>query len=138
VSGSPQAIEVGKIAIVQEILEAERNSHLKYDAQTGRAAESEGGWIGEMLSMAISGIRREELEKAFDNVTFVNFNYDRAIEQYLYWTLQQRTSATAEEASEIVGNLNMIRPYGSIGKFAANMMMSLALGRQLISIPLRD
>jgi hypothetical protein len=61
-------------------------------------------------------------------VSFVNFNYDRVIEQYLFWALQQRGSASAEDAKKIVDNLNIIRPYGSIGRFAVQMYDPFGFG----------
>jgi hypothetical protein len=128
VSGTPEAVEVGKISIVDHILKAERSSTLALNPQKGRLIDLPEGWIGEMLSMALAGSRREDLARVFDNVTFINFNYDRAIEQYLYWALQQRASAANDEAQAIVAGLNMIRPYGSIGKFAANFNDQFGFG----------
>src|ERR1700745_2107172 len=52
VSGTPEAVEVGKIAIVHQILEAERNSALAFDARTGRLSEIPSGWLAEMFSIA--------------------------------------------------------------------------------------
>lgn len=128
VSAEPKAIEIGKITIVHQILKAERESTLAVDTRTGRLAEVPDGWIGEMLSMAVAGVRRNDLASVFDSVTFINFNYDRAIEQYLFWALQKRTSATAAEAQTIVDGLNMIRPYGSIGKYSPNTNDAFAFG----------
>lgn len=117
VRASPEAVEVGKIAIVNEILIAERKSSLAISSNTGRVTldESNSGWLGRLFSMAIAGLEKTELASAFENVTFINFNYDRALEHYLYWALQLKTSASAEEAKKIVSGLNMIRPYGSLG-----------------------
>jgi hypothetical protein len=117
VGATPEAVEVGKIAIIQEILLAERDSALSVSRKTGRLDVNnvDGAWIAEMLSMAIAGLQRDKLDTAFDPVTFINFNYDRTIEQYLYWALQERASATADQAKQIVAKLNFIRPYGSIG-----------------------
>lgn len=120
VSESSEAIEVGKIAIIHEIVEAERNSSLAYDSSSGKLAQLPQGWLAELFSMALAGTRRDGLSGAFNNVSFVNFNYDRVIEQYLFWALQLSGSASAEDAKEIVDNLNMIRPYGSVGQFAIN------------------
>jgi hypothetical protein len=122
VGATPEAVEVGKVAIIQEILQAERDSSLSYDKNTGTLVVDSvnGGWIGEVLSMAVAGIQRAELRTAFDRVTFINFNYDRAIEQYLYWALQQRASATADDAKQIVEKLNVIKPYRSVGPLSFN------------------
>jgi len=62
-----------------------------------------------------SGLMREQAEQAFANLTLVNFNYDRTVEQYLYWALQQYGRVSAEVAANAVASLDQIRPYGSIG-----------------------
>ena len=130
VGETSEAVEVGKVAIILEILEAERNSSLAFDRKTGTVPidKIDGKWISEVLSMAMAGIQRRELETAFDQVTFINFNYDRAIEQYIYWALQQRMSATPQEAQRIVEKLNMVRPYGSIGPLSFNYNDERAYG----------
>lgn len=128
VSDSPQAVEVGKIAIVDQILKGERGSTLAFDSRTGRLVHLPDGWIAEMFSMALAGAQRKDLHTLFDQVTFINFNYDRAIEQYLYWALQERASANAADAKEIVENLNMLRPYGSIGKFSPDYGNAFSFG----------
>jgi hypothetical protein len=49
------------------------------------------GWIEQMFSMAITGLKQSEFrKKAFAQVTFINFNYDRCIEHYIFWALQRQ------------------------------------------------
>ena len=43
------------------------------------------------------------------------FNYDRCIEQYLCCALQQHYRLAEPEASELVKNINIFHPYGSVG-----------------------
>ncbi len=123
VGSSAEAVEIGKIAIIQEILAAEAKSKVRYKPENGRVNIDgcDQTWIAEVLSMAVAGQKQEELATAFRHVTFINFNYDRVIEQYLYFALQERLAASPEAARHIVGNLHMIRPYGSIAKFAYQM-----------------
>jgi hypothetical protein len=120
VSSSKEAVEVGKIAIITKILEAERESALGFNLETGRVKidPNEGQWLGQFLSLALAELRRDQLKTAFDNVTFINFNYDRCIEHFLYWSLQHRAGASPEGAEAIVRSLHMIRPYGSIGELS--------------------
>jgi hypothetical protein len=59
---------------------------------------------------------REEANAAFQNVTIINFNYDRIIEIYLFGRLQTQFGIEETEAAEIVSNLKIIRPYGKIGR----------------------
>jgi hypothetical protein len=53
VSESREAIEVGKIAIIYEIIEAERKSTLAYQTATGRLDNLPPGWVGEFFSIAV-------------------------------------------------------------------------------------
>jgi hypothetical protein len=128
VSGTPEAVEVGKIAIIHCILEAERKSALAFSPSNGRLTGEPSGWIGEMFSITMGGLRRDQLGTIFENVTFVNFNYDRTIEQYLHWALQERANATAEEATDIISRLDMVRPYGSVGRFASQFNTPFSFG----------
>jgi hypothetical protein len=115
-SAKPEAVQLGKLSIAHEILMAESNSSLSVNRQTGRAELPAGGWIFPFLSMTLgSDLTREQAEQAFANVTLINFNYDRTIEQYLYWSLQQYGRVSTEVAARAVGSLKQIRPYGSIG-----------------------
>jgi hypothetical protein len=50
----------------------------------------------------------------FLNVTIINFNYDRLIEQYIYSELRTRLDVSPHDAAQTVARLKMIRPYGSV------------------------
>jgi hypothetical protein len=115
---SKEIVALGKAAIARYILSAERSSTLALKRGSGKVDidDSSGSWLKPFLSIALAGADRESVLTAFDNVTFVNFNYDRTIEQYLYWALQQRAGVTKEIAASVVARLKMIRPYGSMGK----------------------
>lgn len=115
-SETPEAVILGKVAIVRAILSAERNSSLALSANNRLLDENSGrdGWIEQFFSMAIADVKRSDFHLAFKNVTFINFNYDRCIEHYLFWSLL-RLGVSEPDAWSIVDGLNMIRPYGSIG-----------------------
>jgi hypothetical protein len=115
-SNKPEAVQLGKIAIANEILGAESHSSLSKNRETGRVDVPQSGWIWPFLSMTLgSDLTREQAEQAFANVTLINFNYDRTVEQYLYWALQQYGRVSADVAANAVTSLKQIRPYGSIG-----------------------
>lgn len=128
VSEDSKAVEIGKVAIVDQIVRGERESELAYDTATGRIRALAPGWLSELFSMAVSGVRKAELGRIFDHVTFINFNYDRVIEHYLYWALQEHTGASSSQAMEIVEGLSMLRPYGSIGKYSPNFSSEAGFG----------
>jgi hypothetical protein len=128
-SSRVEIIQSGKIAIVAEILKAERKSALRYVQSSPPAiAEADGTWLNHFFSLAMSSIRKEGIKDIFEKVTFINFNYDRVLEQYLYWALQKRALVEADMAASIVQNLNVIRPYGQIGPYGEINQQGLSFG----------
>jgi hypothetical protein len=115
-SDYPEAVQLGKICIMRSILKAERDSPLKNQTMLGQPSPDAGkdGWIEQIFSMAITGLKLSEIKHAFNRITFINFNYDRCIEHYLFWSLQ-RVGLSSDDASETIKNLNIIRPYGTLG-----------------------
>jgi hypothetical protein len=111
-------VEVGKLAVAFLILRAERSSKLKKDERSGlpNTANLAETWLTEFLSMSLSFVRRNSVTSMFENITFINFNYDRVLECFLEHSLQQRASLTEDVAREMIEGLNVIRPYGSLGK----------------------
>lgn len=115
-NSSPRIVELGKIAIVREILIAEKISPLFHWAANSPEPETIYGdaWSSHFLSMAMGALTKEESELAFKNVTIVNFNYDRTLEHYLYLALQRKFGLTAGDAARVLSGLKVIRPYGRI------------------------
>jgi hypothetical protein len=109
-------VELGKFAIAHYILDAEHHSPLARKHGTVDVQTASGTWLATFMSIALSALERDEANKAFENITIINFNYDRTIEHYLYWAMQQQAGVSSETAAECVARLNVIRPYGSIGK----------------------
>ena len=120
-SDYPEAVILGKISIIRSILKAEGLSALKIKPETGAPDTDAGrsGWAEQMFSMAISQLKLAQIGSAFDNITFINFNYDRCLEHYLFWSLH-RLGIREIDASQIIGKLSIIRPYGTIGSILPN------------------
>lgn len=127
-SDYPEAVQLGKICIMRLILKAERDSPLKIDP-IGRPSPDAGkdGWVEQVFSMAITGFKLSEIKHAFKRITFINFNYDRCIEHYLFWSLQ-RLGLSSDDASETVQNLTIIRPYGTLGSIVPGAASFLKFG----------
>jgi hypothetical protein len=116
-SAQEKSVSVGKLGIVYSILMAERGSILRYVPELGRPNVAAAGatWLRQFLSMALAAAKRQDIRTVFENVTFINFNYDRTLEQYLFWALQETAGIRVEEAKQVVGSLKVIRPYGRVG-----------------------
>jgi hypothetical protein len=111
------AVEIGKLAIVCNILLAENESKLAISRETGKANLEGlyGTWYDAFFSLAISGLQKEEMPQIFQNVSFINFNYDRTLECFLFHALTRSVGIEVEVAADIIEKMNIIRPYGSLG-----------------------
>jgi len=128
-SDYPEAVQLGKICVMRSILKAERNCNLKIEPRTRLLEPNAGkdGWIEQIFSMAITGFKHSEIKHAFKRITFINFNYDRCIEHYLFHSLQ-RVGLSADDATEAIQNLNIIRPYGTLGSVLPSSPSFLEFG----------
>jgi hypothetical protein len=114
----PRARLYGKAAIVQCILEAERESKLYF----GRNSQSDNfnpekfgdTWLVKFTQMLTPGIPREDVRQIFDNVSFIVFNYDRCIEFFLLHALRTVYGIDESEAQAALDDLEIIHPYGVI------------------------
>lgn len=101
-----EVVSLGKIAIVHEILEGEKASLLyNRDEPLAPSRDFSNTWVHHFLSMVLSGQRGENAEHAFDNVTVINFNYDRTVEHYLYSALQLQFGLTEPRARAIASTV---------------------------------
>jgi hypothetical protein len=118
---SDELIKVcGKLGIVQTIIEHEKRSKLFVNT-TKRpfAFLDESGvrssWLRQFTLLLQDGIiAGENLADIFKNVLIINFNYDRCIEQFLYWTLQGLFGIAGGRAAELIAKLKIYHPYGVV------------------------
>ncbi len=113
---------MGELGIVKEIGEAERKSTLwsdpRYD-RSGRGAlpfeELENTWLKKLFRRLQRKVRKEALETLFEKVTFIIFNYDRCVEHFLLFAIQQSYGVDERQAAQVIATANIIHPYGVIG-----------------------
>lgn len=115
------AIEIcGKFAIVRSILKAEHQSALRYDSSniynTIDFERISPTWIAKLRRFLFEGCTREETVDRLEQITFVNFNYDRCLEHYLYHSFRNYYRMGDQEAATKLQLLKVVRPYGSIGR----------------------
>jgi hypothetical protein len=82
-------IAYGKAAIVKTILEAENKSSLYFNPQSHQTIafnDNAETWL--VKFMAVLSQERRDVEKIFENVAFIVFNYDRCLEHFLVHALQ--------------------------------------------------
>jgi hypothetical protein len=134
-SSHPKTIEIGKAVIAYEILKAERDSRiadLRHMSENVERIDSITDlWLREFFNMVISGHRRDDIESAFENVTLINFNYDRSIEHYLKAALERTARVSQEIADRTVKRIRIIRAYGSLGPLEWQQPDGVPFGAQL-------
>jgi hypothetical protein len=109
-----------KLAIVQSILEHEDGSLLRIEKGKEPHFQQQGSvqntWLSDFVYILQTGIvAAENLERLFDNLTMINFNYDRCIEYFLFNAIQSIFHINAARATQIMNSLNVIHPYGLVG-----------------------
>lgn len=121
-SHNPIVAEIGKLQVAHAIACAESECYLR--PQNFDAGEKfktlNNTWIYAFAKILMIGIRAEEIGRIGENITIICFNYDRCIEHYLEHAIVHAYPGTPlKQAREIVGNINIIHPYGWLGSLEA-------------------
>ena len=111
---------MGKLGIISAILEYEKRSKLQVSNpgpnQTLRPKKLFDTWLREFWLILHKGYKAANLDRIFDHVSFIVFNYDRCLEHYLFHILRSYYKKEANEAASLMENLNIHHPYGVVGK----------------------
>ncbi|MET3925251.1 hypothetical protein [Devosia sp. 2618] len=113
---------LGKLAVVREIAECEKNSAIYFKevsdvpAMLGRVTSTHYHGLFQLLT---EGLRKSNVEDIFENVSFISFNYDRSLEWYLQHAIQNFFSLDDSRTKEVMSRLQVIHPYGTIGSLPA-------------------
>lgn len=118
----PAVALIGKQQIALEILRAEAESTLFVDPSNiynridfNREA-IERSWLRVFTEILLEKARASDLAAIGRGVTVICFNYDRCIEHYLIQALEATLGIEQEQAHEVVYGLNILHPYGSLGR----------------------
>jgi hypothetical protein len=119
---SPEVVAVGKAAIVRSILYKERRSKLFVDASNSNNKLNidaiHNSWFVRFMQVLAPGRKAPDVEHVLDGISFINFNYDRCLEQFLIHGLHLLYGIPKEKAVEIVDKADIIHPYGTVGALA--------------------
>jgi len=127
---------LGKLAIAKAICDAERRSTLFVDANSSsnklELSRLEDTWLMKLFRHLQRDVGYSRVERIFENTSFIVFNYDRCLEQFLVWALVLSYGIPWASAAEIVGSAEIYHPYGSLGslpEFPATEVGPLAFGQ---------
>lgn len=109
----------GKLAIVRKILEAEAKSRLFVDQLHGdhrmKFDRLQDTWFHSFWQLLTENCKSSGLATRLNSVAFVIFNYDRCVEQYLYYAIQNYYNMSAPDVAQLLQRLEIYHPYGTVG-----------------------
>jgi hypothetical protein len=118
-------VRLAKLAILWVILRREASSDLFVPPSRVTGSPVQGvkvSWLAYLWHHLTKGIRKNDVERLFDkplnDVTFVTFNYDRSLEQYLFRMLQETYLLDEVGAGKIVERADIRHVYGSVGEWS--------------------
>lgn len=119
-SDDERIVRCGKLAIVRTILQAETDSSLFINQSRGDQQlefdQLEKTWFNSFFHLFTQNCKPSDLAKRLKSVVFINFNYDRCIEHYLYYALQKSYRMDASEVAQLLReHLEVYHPYGTVG-----------------------
>lgn len=117
----PELIKFGKIAISKAILEAESNSLLfvKDHAATPRLdiEKLKHTWIVQFFAILVAQRDFDDFIDALSSITFVSFNYDRCLHQFIAFAARDYFALDDEGVDQVLRATTIFYPYGTVGEF---------------------
>jgi hypothetical protein len=109
----------GKLAIAQTIADYERKCALYIEGASGEftsRSKVEESWLSDFLFLLQDQIvKSENIDKIFENLCIINFNYDRCVEQFLFNALQPLYRINQTFSAQLMQRLLIYHPYGQVG-----------------------
>lgn len=100
----PEFKEIGKVAMVQVLTRYENINSLF-------SPQNKNNWY----SYLIDKLPRDINKLSNGDVSFITFNYDRSLEQFLFMVLKNSYNKSDAECGKIIVNIPLIHVYGRLG-----------------------
>lgn len=71
--------------------------------------------LHDLFQLIIQGASRRDMADAISRVSFINFNYDRSLEQFLFRAMTDHLGLSLSNAEELLASIDISHPYGSLG-----------------------
>ena len=112
--------ELGKMAIVQSILDSEGRSSLAYKRGLDGGlkidfSKSRESWLAAICKLLSQDTTISNIDCFFDGVKIICFNYDRCIEHYFYNWIKNNYNIHDDVVVRVMKKLQIIHVYGSVG-----------------------
>jgi len=109
--------QIGKLSIAKTILEQERSSALFIDRNASEFQNIQRlkqSWFVRLVRGLTDGIRRDEIGRLFEKVSFIVFNYDRCLEHFLYHALKRHYGIEDDQTRSLLETARIFHPYGAV------------------------
>jgi hypothetical protein len=133
-----QIVYISKAAISYIILRNEFNcNQFKFSRDNGNGMEKIyfngviDTYFEKLFQIIFDGVTKDDLKTAVSNANFIIFNYDRCIEEFLYKSVMNYYKISEENAMNLINEINIIHPYGSVGNIDNRIAGSLKFGPEL-------
>jgi hypothetical protein len=111
-------VRAAKIQIAYAILSSERKCALR-PTQVGYNASDlkrlDKTWMFDFFKMISKPSNSQNPEDIFKNISIINFNYDRCLEQFLISAIGKLYNIEVAEAARLVRDADIVHPYGQVG-----------------------
>ena len=132
--GKQHVSTIAKTLIAQIILEKERTSYVYSTIDDPKFSDHNkvaSSWMMAFWRLLQRGIASDQVDRIFDSLRVINFNYDRCLEHFLSAMLQVTYHISKEKSLELVENLQIIHPYGSLGSLNPKHNNFLKFGQEI-------
>ena len=116
---------IAKMGICSVILESENKCSLfnKQDNQhftvKHEFLDANDVWLKQLWYMMREEVPRSSPARLFENISFINFNYDRTLEAFLTMALEDMYDLSKVEAASLVDNAPIYHPYGVVDNLSS-------------------
>ena len=135
-------VKLGKLGIVRAISLAESRSLMRYEKNgytPFRISTLSDTWYYSLARQLFTGVPADKPDSAFDNVSFVVFNYDRCLQTFLIRATENYFRLSRPEAEALISRVRIVHPYGTIGSVFSGSENFIPFGSQEFDInPVSD
>lgn len=132
----PIIVELGKVLIARAILKAEKSSKLYIDpAASNRTLAFEDlseTWASRLFKLMVAAGDSDSFISGLTNISFVSFNYDRCIEQFIVNASETYFPPTPDCRERVVEALEVLHPYGAVGSLTWGSQQTDKFGAEVV------
>jgi hypothetical protein len=109
--------QLGKLGIAKAILEQEQSSSLFIEHgafEFRNFGKVKGSWLVRLVRGLTDGVRREAIDRLFEKISFIVFNYDRCLEHFLYHALKRHYGIDDDQTRSLLETARIYHTYGAV------------------------